>query len=74
MADQAPAFVTVALLYKKTSRSGKTLYFGKWNKLRLYLFERENRQPKDCAPTFELAIRMEDWKPSDGRPNGETGE
>lgn len=66
-----PAFITVALLYKKHARSGKVLYFGKWNKLRLYLFEREDRQPKDGAPMFELAVRAEDYSPKDGAPKGD---
>lgn len=71
MADQPPDFVTVALLYKKTSRSGKTLYFGTLRlgtlkDVRLYLFERENRTPKDCQPTYDLCIRMEDWQKIDG--------
>lgn len=65
------AFVTVALLYKKQSRSGKTLYFGQWNGLRLYLFERENRQPKDAQPEFDLCVRTEDYNVKLGPPKGD---
>jgi hypothetical protein len=57
-----PAFVTVALLYAKTSRAGKPLLFGRVGELRLYAFKTESRVSKDCAPEYKLMIRFEDYQ------------
>lgn len=60
--NDQPAFITVAYLYKKTSRAGNPLLFGEFSGLRLYAFPTENRKPKDCAPEYRLCIRHEDYQ------------
>ena len=55
-------FVNVASLYRRETKSGKTIFFGKLFKTRIYLFPCEGSDDA-TQPAFELMVRAEEYDP-----------
>ena len=54
-------FVNVASLYRRETKSGKTVFVGKVFNTRVYLFPCEDSD--DTQPAFELMVRREEYDP-----------
>lgn len=54
-------FVSVASLYRRVTPSGKTVYFGKLFRTRIYLWPLEPED--DTQPAFDMQVRAEEYDP-----------
>jgi hypothetical protein len=63
MSQPPPAFYTLALLYRRTSTSGKTVYTGVLDGVKIFMLPCERASVAD-APEWELAVKASDWNPS----------
>lgn len=55
-------FVSVASLYRRETKSGRVVYFGKVFNTRIYLFPCEGSDDA-TRPAFELMVRAEEYDP-----------
>lgn len=58
-----PGFVGVTGLYERLSKTGKTVYVGKWHAKTVYAIPTEGDDPN--APAFWLCVAQADYKPSE---------